>query len=85
MGSRQIDRDRLRAALRRLDEAIDLIPSARLPQLIKGYLDPEKLRPEVLAKKNLLSEVRCFEKASLRGEYYDGFEVNSKNYTEMSR
>lgn len=32
----------------------------------------------------LLKDVRHFEKASMAGEYYESFNVNSKNYTQKS-
>ena len=32
----------------------------------------------------LLLEVKCFHKASLRGGYYESFNVNSKNYMDQS-
>ena len=33
---------------------------------------------------SLLTDVKRFEKASLAGEYYESFGVNSKNYTQQS-
>ena len=93
MASQQIDRDKLRTAVRKLgdeyvfcmlDDAIDLLPQAKLLKLVKRYLDPSKLQPDAKAKGNLLCDVKAFEKASLAGEYYEAFEVNSKNYTEKS-
>ena len=35
-------------------------------------------------KPNLLSDAKRFEKASLAGEYYESFGVNSRNYREQS-
>lgn len=55
MGSQEIDRDKLRAAIRELadeyvfhmlDEAIDGLPDAKLGKLVRRYLDPSKLRPD---------------------------------------
>ena len=34
--------------------------------------------------KNVLADVKAFQKASLAGKYYQAFAVNSKNCTEMS-
>ena len=92
----EIDRDKLRAAIRKLgdeyvfymlDEAIDLLPPARLRKVIGRYLDLRSLRPD--GKKastgTLLAQVKAFEKASLAGEYFESFNVNSKNYTEKSK
>ncbi len=54
MGDRQIDRDKLRAAIRRmssenvfymLDDAIPLLTQAKLRELIKDYLNPAELCP----------------------------------------
>jgi len=91
--SAQIDRNKLRVALRKLrkdelvallDGAIDVLPAARLPALIEGFIAPHALRPEPLSGGTLLRTVKAFGGASLRGEYYEGFAVNSKNYMEMS-
>ena len=90
-----IDRDKLRAAVRKLgheyffymlDEAIDLLPSSKLEQIAKGYLDVENLRSdsESTAKVELLEAVRAFDKASRAGDYYESFFVNSKNCMEQS-
>lgn len=90
-----IDRDKLRAAVRRLGQeyafymlvdAIDLLPPAKLHRIVGKYLDLGSLRPEVdkETKANLLADVEAFEKASRAGEYYESFNVNSKNYTERS-
>ncbi len=88
-----IDHDKLRSALRRLgdeyvfcmlDEAIELIPPARLAQLVGRYLDVKHLRPTTSGKKNLLAEVRSFDTASRAGQYYESFSVNSKNSMDTS-
>ena len=90
-----IDRDKLRAAIRHLDDeyvfymlddAIGLLPPAKLEKLVKRYLDLKKLCPDKRRRKqSLLSDVMAFEKASLLKEYYEDFYVDSKNYTRMSR
>lgn len=85
-----IDRDKLRAAVRRLgdeyvfymlDDAIDLLPPAKL---VSGYLDVKQLRPDAPGKKNLLADVRTFDTASRAGKYYESFNVNSKNFMNKS-
>ncbi len=90
----RIDRDKLRAAVRTLgdehvfymlDEAIDLLPEAKLAKIARRYIDPARLQPDGSAKRGLLAEVKAFEQASLRGEYYEGFNVNSKNFMDKSR
>jgi len=91
----QIDRDKLRAAVRKLgneyvfdmlDDAIELLPPAKLHKIAKNYLDLKRLRPdaEQATTPSLLTDVQRFQKASLAGEYYESFNVNSKNYMEMS-
>jgi hypothetical protein len=92
--SNKIDRDKLRAAVRNLgneyilymlDEAIDLLPPAKLQKIAKKYLDVERLRPDPeKAGASLLADVKRFEKASLAGEYYQSCDVNSKNCTQQS-
>jgi hypothetical protein len=88
-----IDRDKLRAAVRRLgdeyvfymlDDAIDLLPPAKLAKLVSGYLDVKQLRPDAPGKKNLLADVRAFDAASRSGKYYESFNVNSKNFMDKS-
>ena len=94
MAGQRIDRDKLRAAIRRmgseyvfymLDDAITLLPQTKLRKLIAQYLNPTELRSHGERKEDLLADVKAFEKASLTGKYYQVFSVNSKNYTEKSR
>ena len=90
-----IDREKLRTAIRRLgndsifqmlDDAIELLPPAKLHKLAKKHLDGERLRPDAdgAVEASLLTDVRRFEKASLAGDYYEAFGVNSKNCMEKS-
>jgi hypothetical protein len=91
----QIERDKLRAEVRRLgnervfsmlDDAIEALPLAKLHKVAKKYLNVERLRSdaETTSKASLLSDVKLFEKTSLAGEYYESFDVNSKNCTQKS-
>jgi hypothetical protein len=93
MASQHIDRDKLRAAIRRigseyvflmLDDAITLLPQTKLRKLIAQYLDPAELRPDGARKEDLLADVKAFQKASVAGKYYQAFAVNSKNCAEKS-
>lgn len=93
MAGNEIDRDKLRAAIRKLlhedvyyllDKAIELLPQTKLLKLVSQHIDPEKFRPDGNAKGSLLATVRDFEKASLAGEYYASFDVNSKNFMDLS-
>jgi hypothetical protein len=89
-----IDPDKLRAHIRRLpgeslleilDRAIDLLPPGRLARLIKGHVCIETLRPERGGPRGLLASVRRFRDASLNGEYYEDFDVDSRNFLQKSR
>jgi len=91
-----IDRDKLHAAVRKLgrecvfymlDDAIDLLPPAKLHQIAKKYLDIKGLRPDsqIKTKANLLAAVKTFDKVSRAGEYYESFMVNSKEPTVCGR
>jgi len=91
----EIDRDKLRAAVRKLgneyvfymlDDAIDLLPPAKLHKIAKKYLDLKRLRPDAerATKASLLADVKLFEKTSLAGEYYQSFDVNWRNCTQKS-
>ena len=89
----KIDRDKLRSAVCRLDndrirnmlnDAIGLLPPAKLEKLVGRYLDVENLQSSGATSVDLLAEVKAFEKASRAGKYYESFAVNSKNYMEMS-
>ncbi len=93
--STAIDRDKLRAALRALgheyifymlDDAIDLLPPAKLYKLATKYINPERLLPDNdnQSETSLIEAVKAFDKASRAGEYYEAFMVNSSNFTEQS-
>jgi len=92
MAKTEIDRDKLRVHFRKLrkdtlldllDRAVDLVPKTRLPALVKGYVEPEALHDDA-AQGGLPEAVKRFRDASLRGEYYEDFVVNSKNFMEKS-
>jgi hypothetical protein len=93
MAGQRIDRDKLRAAIRRmgseyvfhmLDDAITLLPQTKLRKLTAQYLNLAQVRSDGERKENLLADVKAFEKTSLAGKYYQAFAVNSKNYREES-
>lgn len=67
----EIDRNKLRAAIRKLgdeyvfymlDDAIDLLPPAKLHKIVRKYLDLKRLRPdsENVMKASLLADVKAF-------------------------
>ena len=93
MVGQYIDRDKLRAAIRRegsdcifhmLDVAIELLPQSKLRRLITGYINPAELYADGEGKQDLMAAVQAFHKASLAGRYYQDFAVNSKNCTDAS-
>jgi hypothetical protein len=93
MPTPKIDRDRISAAAcglgetkarAMLDAALGLLPPGKLVELARAYLDPSVLAPEGKAKGNLLAAIQAFERASLAGEYYESFRVDSRNYRDTS-
>lgn len=90
----RVDTEEVRAFLRRLpnkdvyrllDRAVDLLPATRLAKFLEGYVDPEELRATSARSSRLLDAVKGFHEASLSGEYYEAFDVNSKNFMDESR
>lgn len=84
-----MDREKLRAAVRELrrdallailDRAIGLVPPNRLASLVKGHIPLKRLQRE----RDLVADVKAFSDASQRGDYYEDFAVNSKNYMDTS-
>lgn len=61
------------------------IDIAKLRQLVGGMVRLDELAEENRGAAPLLDEVRKFHEASLRGEYYESFGVNSKNFMEKSK
>jgi hypothetical protein len=93
MTEQTIDRATIRAAMRRfrhediyyiLGEALEILPLSKAAKLIKGYIDLSQFRNDDRKPKNLLEEIREFRQSSLRGDYYESFDVNWKNSTEKS-
>ena len=90
-----IDIDQLRLSIRQdletdellilLDRAIELIEPELLPQLLQGILTIDSFQVDELTTSSLLEDVEDFRDDSLAGLYYEGFNVNSRNFMEMSR
>ena len=92
-----IDRDKLRTAMRKMGEeyiyymlydAIGLLPETKLRELCEEYYTAAQIAQLERSDDDpidLLSEVRRFEKASLAKEYYESFDVNSKNSMDTSK
>ena len=95
MPKTQIDRDKLRAAIRgmgdeyiyfMLDDAIELLPQTKLLKLVKEHFPAaqiSQLCPDSDAQGDLLPTVKRFEEASLAGEYYESVDVNSHHFMEL--
>jgi hypothetical protein len=92
----EIDLEKLHAALRMvrnqdlffmLDDALERLSSEDLDQVVRPYLDLERLRRAEPADgaSGFADRVRAFADATRAGEYYESFDVNSRNYTELSR
>ncbi len=88
-----IDLEKLRVALRRLsrgnllmvaERAIEIVPKAKLRALVGDMVQIDELAEGKRGPTPLLEEVRKFHDASLRGEYYESFNVNSNNYMDQA-
>jgi hypothetical protein len=88
-----VDFEKLRIALRRMsrdnllivaERAAELVPRAKLRVLVGDLVRLDGLAAAKPGPAPLLDEVRKFHAASRRGEYYDSFDVNSKNFMESS-
>jgi hypothetical protein len=88
-----VDLEKLRVALRRMsrgnllmvaERAIETVPKAKLGALVGDMVRLDRLAEGKRGAVPLLDEVRNFHDASLRGEYYDSFDVNSKNFMDKS-
>ena len=92
--SAAIDLHKLRARLRvigeeqvfyMLDEALALLPRAALQRIVGRYISLDDVKADPAAsKRTLLEEVRAFDAAARGGDYYQSFNVNSKNYMDKS-
>jgi len=89
----RVDIGKLRVALCRMSRrnllsvayrAIELVPRARLGALVAGMVQLDPLTEGRRDAPSLLEQVRTFHDACLRGDYYDSFDVNSKNYMDTS-
>lgn len=90
----EIDRDKVRAAARKLDgtglrvwldRAIDLLPDDAFPELIADYVHLRDVLADETTQPDLLRSFREFHRESMAGRYYQSFQVNSRNCTEKSR
>lgn len=89
----EIDRAKLRAQARKMgdeyiyymfDRAIELLSSAQLAQIAGQYMDVDLIRADGPSTTDLLTMTKTFRDASLRGEYYENFFVDSSNFMAVS-
>jgi hypothetical protein len=94
MTASPLDLEKLRAALRRMsrgnllmivDRAIEILPKAKLRRLVGDMVRLDEFAKGKPGPEPLIDEVRRFHDASLRGEHYESFNVNSKNYMDKSK
>ena len=77
----RLTRDRLLAVAER---AIELVPRAKLRELVDGIIELDDLGPTKAGATSLLREVREFHEKAMRGDYYESFNVSSKNFMDQS-
>lgn len=89
-----IDREKVRAEVRKLDgtgllvmldRAIDRLPEEAFPEIIKDYIRPKDIVADGSEPPDLLHTIRRFHREAMAGRYYQDFDVNWRNCTEMSR
>jgi hypothetical protein len=70
-----------------LDHAIERLSPGDLEQVVRPYLQLERIRHDASAVEpvGLLVRVRAFADATRAGEYYESFDVDSRNFTMLSR
>ena len=94
MTKHPIDPERLVVALHRLnrerllviaERAVGLVPRARLRDLVENVVSLDALAPTKASSAGVIKEVRQFHEAAVRGDYYESFNVNSKNYMDHSK
>ena len=67
--------------------AFNALPKTRLAQVFGAHVDLDALTAKPrrsMSAGRLLQTVQQFHRDSLKGKYYEGFNVNSKNYRETS-
>ncbi|HMA96488.1 MAG TPA: hypothetical protein VKP30_27570, partial [Polyangiaceae bacterium] len=66
------------------ERAIELVPRANLQALVGDLIRLDDLTKAKRSPANLSAEVQKFHEASVRGDYYESFGVNSKNFMDKS-
>lgn len=94
MSGNAIDIEKLRVALRRMsrgdllvvaERSIEMMPRTKLRHLLGDMVRLDELSEGTRGRASLLYEVQAFHDASLRGEYFQSFDVNGKNFMEKSK
>lgn len=68
-----------------LDEAVGLLSKAKLDLLVGRYVSSEHLQQSApMVRRTLRDDVADFVERSRLGDYFESFNVNSKNCTEQS-
>ena len=90
----RVDIEKLRVALRRMSRgdllsvasrAVELVPRARLGALVADMVRLDLLTEGKGAAVSLVDEVQTFYDACLCRDYYESFDVNSKNFMNTSK
>jgi hypothetical protein len=91
---RTIDSEKLGRALRKMtrrdllvaiDRALVHVPKHRLHEIVEGFVTFDDLvATRGKRRTRVIDKVKAFDDASRRGEYYEWFAVNSKNFMEKS-
>jgi hypothetical protein len=91
---RTIDSEKLRRALRKMtrrdllvaiDRALVHVPKHRLHEIVEGFITFDDLVATTGKRRTrVIDKVKAFDDASRRGEYYESFAVDSKNFMEKS-
>lgn len=93
MSKPTLDLEKVRVALQRLsrgnlltiaERATELVARAKLPELLGDFIRLDEMVKTESGAASLVAEVRKFSVASLRGDYYEDFAVNSKNFMAKS-
>jgi hypothetical protein len=88
------DLEELRRTLRHLprgnlliiaERAAELVAPSKLETLLGSFVPLKELARTSAVPLNILDEVRRFHTEVMSGEYYEAFDVNSKNYTQTSK
>ena len=98
MASKRIEWETLEPTLRKLKkdellhvlrDAYEALPASRVVSVFSEYVDLTRLHAPAYSRKSaapkrLLDAVQRFHTESLKGRYYESFNVNSRNYMETS-